>query len=301
MPGAREVSVSSGLLMAALASVAFSAKAIIVKLAYRHGVDAVTLLMYRMLFALPLFLAMAWWSGRGQPRLNRRDLLGIAGLGVSGYYLASFLDFWGLEFISASLERLILYLHPTLVVVLGCLLYGKKIKRHQGVGMAVSYAGVLLVFGHEVTLDGPHAMLGALLVLASAISYALYLSTSDTMVQRLGSLRLAGWATSLACLLCIGQFLLSRPLSDAQVPEPVIWLSLLNASACTVVPVLLVMMAIQRIGSGLTAQMSMIGPMATLIMGVLILGEPLNLWVVGGTALVLLGVFWVMPRHNASI
>ncbi len=295
---ARPAQLTSGLVMAAAGSIAFSGKAIIVKLAYRHGVDAVTLVMYRMLFALPMFLAMAWWAGRGQPRLTRRDAAGILGLGFSGYYLASFLDFWGLEYISASLERLILYLNPTLVLVLGWLLYGKKISHRQGVGMAISYAGVLLVFGHEAALDGPQAALGALLVLGSAVSYALYLSYSGQLVQRLGSLRLAGWATSVACLLCIAQFALLRPLAAAQVAEPVLWLSLLNAIACTVVPVLLVMMAIERIGSGLAAQTGMIGPMSTLAMGVLILGEPFNLWIVGGTALVLAGVFWVtrMPR-----
>ncbi len=293
MAGARPAHLTSGLLLAAAGSIAFSGKAIIVKLAYRHGVDAVTLLMYRMLFALPMFLAMALWAGRGKPRLSGRDWLGILGLGCSGYYLASFLDFWGLEYISASLERLILYLNPTLVLVLGWLLYGRKINHRQGVGMAVSYAGVLLVFGHEASFAGKDAALGTLLVLGSAVSYAFYLSYSGQMVQRLGSLRLAGWATSVACLLCIGQFAVLRPLSDAQVAEPVVWLSLLNATACTAVPVLLVMMAIERIGAGLTAQTGMIGPMSTLLMGVLILGEPFNVWIIGGTVLVVSGVFWV--------
>jgi drug/metabolite transporter (DMT)-like permease len=289
----RNTRLTTGLILAMAGSIAFSGKAIIVKLAYRHGVDAVTLLMLRMLFALPMFLLMAWWAGRGKPRIAGRDWLGMVGLGFSGYYLASFLDFWGLEYISASLERLILYLNPTLVLVLGWLLYGRKISHRQGVGMAISYAGVLLVFGHEAALDGTNAALGAALVLASAISYALYLSYSGQMVQRLGSLRLAGWATSVACVLCIAQFAVLRPWSLAQVPEPVLWLSLLNAIACTAVPVVLVMMAIERIGSGLTAQTGMIGPMSTLLMGVFILGEPFNVWIVGGTVLVLSGVFWV--------
>jgi drug/metabolite transporter (DMT)-like permease len=178
-------------------------------------------------------------------------------------------------------------------LVLGWLLYGRKISHRQAMGMAISYAGVLLVFGHEAALDGKNAALGAALVLGSAISYALYLSYSGQMVQRLGSLRLAGWATSVACVFCIGQFLILRPLSSANVAEPVLWLSLLNATACTAVPVVLVMMAIERIGSGLTAQTGMIGPMSTLLMGVLILGEPFNVWILGGTVLVLSGVFWV--------
>jgi drug/metabolite transporter (DMT)-like permease len=293
MSGARPAHLTSGLLLAAAGSIAFSGKAIIVKLAYRHGVDAVTLLMYRMLLALPMFLAMAWWAGRGKPRLTGRDWLGIAGLGFSGYYLSSFLDFWGLEYISASLERLILYLNPTLVLVLGWLLYRRRISHRQGVAMAISYSGVLLVFGHEVSFAGGHAALGALLVLLSAVSYAVYLTYSGQLVKRLGSLRLAGWATSAACLFCIAQFALLRPVSAAQVAEPVLWLSLLNATACTALPVVLVMMAIERIGPGLTAQTGMIGPMSTLLMGVFILGEPFNVWVLGGTALVLSGVFWV--------
>jgi len=289
---------TSGFLLAAAGSIAFSGKAIIVKLAYRYGVDAVTLIMYRMLFALPMFLAMALWAGRGKPALTARDWLGIVGLGFSGYYLSSFLDFWGLEFISASLERLILYLNPTLVLVLGWLLYGRKISYQRAVAMAISYAGVLLVFGHEASFAGTNAVLGAALVLASAISYAIYLSYSGQPVQRLGSLRLAGWATTVACLFCIAQFVLLRPLASAQVAEPVVWLSLLNAVACTAVPVLMVMMAIERIGAGLTAQTGMIGPMSTLLMGVLILGEPFNAWVLAGTALVLSGVFLVtrVPR-----
>ena len=294
MSGARPAHLTSGLLLAAAGSIAFSGKAIIVKLAYRHGVDAVTLIMYRMLFALPMFVAMALWAGRGKPALASRDWLGIVGLGFCGYYLSSFLDFWGLEFISASLERLILYLNPTLVLVLGWLLYGRKISRQRALAMGLSYCGVLLVFGHEVSFAGAHAALGALLVLGSAISYALYLNYSGQLVQRMGSLRLAGWATSMACVFCIAQYALLRPWHEATlVPAPVVWLSLLNAIACTAVPVLLVMMAIERIGPGLTAQTGMIGPMSTLLMGVFILGEPFNAWVLAGTTLVLCGVFLV--------
>jgi drug/metabolite transporter (DMT)-like permease len=284
---------TSGLLLAVAGSIAFSGKAIIVKLAYRYGVDAVTLVMYRMLFALPWFVLMAWWAGRGKAALTRRDWLGVVGLGFCGYYLSSFLDFWGLEYISASLERLILYLNPTLVLVLSWFLFKKHITHRQGVAMAISYAGVLLVFGHEVTLAGTHAALGAFLVFLSAVTYALYLTYSGQMVQRLGALRLAGLATTVACFFCILQFVLLRPIANALVPDPVLWLSVLNAMACTVLPVLLVMMAIERIGPGLTAQTGMIGPMSTLLMGVWLLDEPFNIWIIAGTALVLSGVFWV--------
>lgn len=285
-----------------LGSIAFSGKAIIVKLAYRYGVDAVTLIMYRMLFALPIFAAMAWWASRGKPPLTRHDWLGVLGLGVTGYYLASFLDFAGLAYISASLERLILYLNPTLVLLLGWVLYKRPVGRWQAIGMSISYLGVVLVFGHEVKLEGGDVALGALLVFLSAVSYAIYLSYSGELVQRLGSLRLVGLATTVACGLCIAQFLLLRPMAAALVAPQVIWLSVLNATLCTAVPVLMVMMAIERIGASLAAQTGMVGPMSTILMGVLILGEPFTAWVAAGTALVIAGIFvFSRPRRSAVV
>jgi drug/metabolite transporter (DMT)-like permease len=294
---------SSGLLLAAAGSIAFSGKAIIVKLAYRHGVDAITLVMFRMLFALPFFIAMAWWAGRHQAPLTRNDWLGVLGLGFSGYYLSSFLDFLGLQFISASLARLILYLNPTLVLVLGWVLYKRKITYRQGMAMAVSYSGVLLVFGHEVSLVGENIALGAILVFGGAITYALYLTYSGQLVQRLGSLRLAGLATTVACFFCILQFVLLKPVAALDVVPEVIWLSMLNAIVCTVLPVLMIMMAIERIGPGLTSQIGMIGPLSTLTMGAFFLNETFNLWILMGTVLVLSGVFWVTkaPKVVESI
>ena len=290
---------ASGLVLAIFGSIAFSGKAIIVKLAYRYGVDAVTLIMYRMLFALPIFAVMAWWASRGKEALTRKDWLGVLGLGFTGYYLASYLDFAGLAYISAALERLILYLNPTLVLLLGWLLYKKKMSSKQIGAMALSYAGILLVFGHELKFDGltsSNTVLGAVLVFGSAVSYAIYLSYSGEMVKRLGSLRLVGLATTVACLLCIAQFAVLRPLSAMVVAPQVLWLSLLNATLCTALPVLAVMMAIERIGAPLAAQAGMIGPMSTILMGVFILGEPLNAWIIAGTVLVLSGVYWVSRK-----
>ena len=284
--------------LALAGSIAFSGKAIIVKLGYRYGVDAVTLLMLRMLLALPFFLVLSWWASRGKAPLTGTQWWQVIFLGFTGYYLASFLDFAGLQYISASLERLILYLNPTIVLLLGRLVWGKKITRRQMAAFALSYAGVLLVFGHEVKLDGLNVGLGTALVFGSAVAYAVYLSYSGQLVQQLGSLRLAGLATSVACFFCIAQFALLRPLSLAQVPAPVLWLSLLNATACTVAPVLMVMMAIERLGSARTAQIGMVGPMATIFLGVLVLNEPMNAWIIAGTILVLGGVYLV-SRNKA--
>ena len=279
-----------GLLMAVAGAIGFSGKAIIVKLAYRHGVDAVTLLMWRMLLALPLFVALAWWAGRDQPRLLGRDWRDIALLGFTGYYLASFLDFAGLQYISASLERLILYLNPTLVLLISVLLLKAPVQRRQLLALGLSYGGVLLVFAHELRFEGRATLIGTALVLGSAISYAIYLVRSGEVLKRIGTLRLTGLASSVACGFCIGQFLLLRPLAAVQVPEPVFWLSLINATACTFAPVLLVMLAIARIGAPLAAQAGMVGPMSTLILAALLLDEPLTVWVLAGTALVLVGV-----------
>lgn len=285
-----------GLLLAVLGAIGFSGKAIIVKLAYRHGVDAVTLLMWRMLLALPLFLALAWWAGRNRPRLSARDWRDIAVLGFSGYYLASFLDFAGLAYITASLERLILYLNPTLVLLISAVFFHHRIERRQVLALVVSYAGVVAVFAHELHFEGVSTAIGAALVFGSAVSYAIYLALSGRVVQRLGALRLTGLASSVACGLCIAQFALLRPLSAAWVAEPVLWLSLLNATACTVAPVLMLMLAIARIGAPLSAQVGMVGPMSTILMGYFILGEPMNAWIALGTLLVLGGVFLVGRR-----
>jgi drug/metabolite transporter (DMT)-like permease len=282
--------------MASVGAIAFSGKAIIVKLAYRYQVDAVTLIMYRMLFALPLFVAMAWWAtfrqgGRRAPPLTRHDWIGVLGLGISGYYLASFLDFAGLSYITASLERLILYLNPTIVLLLGLVLYRRPILPVQMLGMAISYAGVVLVFGHEITQQGGDVALGASLVFGSAICYAVYMVFSGQMVKRLGALRLVGMATTVASLFCILQFVVARPMSAALVAPEVIWLSILNATVCTAVPVMLVMMAIERIGASMTAQTGMIGPMSTIMMGVVILGEPFTAWIAVGSVLVISGIY----------
>ncbi|WOB07792.1 DMT family transporter [Piscinibacter gummiphilus] len=279
-----------GIALALAGSIGFSGKAILAKLMYQHGVDAVTVVAWRMLIALPMFLAMALWAGRGQPGLTRRDLLAVLGLGFSGYYASSMLDFYGLMFISASLERLILYLGPTIVMVLSVLWVKRPVTRRQWVAAAVSYGGTALVFGREWHAEGRHIALGAALVFASAVSYSIYLIASGETVQRVGALRLTGLASSVACVLCLLHFVAVRPLAALAVPEPVLWWSALNAVACTVAPILMVMMAIERIGSALAAQVGMVGPVSTIAMGVWVLNEPFTLTLLVGTVLVLAGV-----------
>ena len=284
-----------GLLLAGAGAIGFSGKAIIVKLSYRYGVDTVTLLMYRMLFALPLFAIVAWLTSRDAQPLTRHDWLVVLGLGFSGYYLASFLDFAGLQYISANLERLILYLNPTLVLALSAVVFKQQVGRAQWMALALSYSGALVVFSHDLILTGPHVVLGSTLVFASAVSYAFYLLYSGAYVSRLGALRLSSFATCVACILCIGQFLAIRPVSAMVVAREVIWLAIANATLCTFAPVLLVMVAIERIGAPLASQVGMIGPMSTIVLSAWILAEPITLWTGLGTALVLSGV-WLLAR-----
>jgi drug/metabolite transporter (DMT)-like permease len=289
-----------GFALAAAGSVAFSGKAIIAKMAYRYGVDAVTLLMLRMLFALPFFMLMAAWAGRGQPPLRGGQWAGIAGLGLSGYYLASYLDFAGLVYITASLERLILYLTPTLVLLLGWLLHKRSVTRMHLAGTGISYAGVAMVFKGEFGSLGPEAAWGFVLVFGSAFSYAVYLVYSGELVKTVGAMRLVGLATTFACLCCILQFTLLRPWSSVvTLAPPVIWLSVLNATLCTAIPVLLVMIAIERLGPAMYAQVSMVGPLSTLFLSVLLLDEPFTAAIALGTGLVLTGI-WVFSRETIS-
>jgi drug/metabolite transporter (DMT)-like permease len=187
------------------------------------------------------------------------------------------------------------------VLVLGLMIYKRRITRLQAIAMGVSYGGVLVVFGHEAGLQGPDAAKGALLVFLSALSYAVYLLYSGEMVKRLGSLRLVGLATSVACGFVLLQFALMRPWDTAfDVAPEVIQLSVLNAVACTFAPVLMVMMGVERLGAGLAAQTGMVGPMSTILMGVVILGEPFNGWIVVGTVLVMGGVFLVTRYGRAT-
>lgn len=296
-PGLHAVS-RSGLVLAALGAIAFSGKAIIVKLGYRYGADAVTLLALRMAVAFPFFLLMGAWAARRSTPLSGADRARILLLGFLGYYLASFLDFAGLAYITATLERLILYLTPTLVALIGWLAFGKRISRRQFLALLVSYAGVALAFGHDLQAGGSNIALGGSLVFGSALAYALYLVGSGELVGRVGAVRLTAYASSVASVLCLLQFLVLRPMQAMVLPWEVYALSLVNGTLCTVLPVLAVMMAVARIGSALAAQVGMVGPVSTIVLSLLLLGEPMGPWQVAGTVLVMAGVFVVSQQKT---
>jgi drug/metabolite transporter (DMT)-like permease len=227
------------------------------------------------------------------------DWLKIAFTGFLGYYLASYLDFAGLAYITATLERLILYLNPTLVLAIGVFWFKRRAGRRQLVAMALSYLGVAVALTHDFKIGGSNIMLGSVLVFASALAYALYLVGSGEMVRRVGALRLTAHASCFASLCCIIQFLVFRPWSALSQPVEVYQLSLLNGVACTVLPVFAVMLAIDRIGATQAATIGMVGPVSTILLSWLLLGEAMGPSQVFGTVLVVVGVF-IVSRSATS-
>ncbi len=286
-----------GLAMAIAGAILFSTKAIVAKLLYRYQLDAVTVLAFRMLFSLPVFAAVAIWKSRTEPALARVDHWRLLGLGLVGYYLSSFLDFLGLQFISVGLERLILFLTPTFVLLMTSVWLKRHISRNQWLSMLVSYCGIVLVFAHDVRAGAGSAVVGATLVLGSAVSYAVYLLGSGEMVKRIGSLRLVAYAMCVSSGACIGQFFLLRPAAMLVQPAPVYWLSLVNAIFCTILPVFMTMIAVQRIGAATASQAGMVGPVSTLFLGALILGEPMTAVQLAGTALVVGGIYMLSKKQ----
>ncbi|MBC7513026.1 MAG: DMT family transporter [Herminiimonas sp.] len=288
-----------GLAIAVAGAVLFSTKAIVAKLIYRYPVDAVTLIAFRMVFSLPFFAAIALWQARVSQPLTGVERIKIVLLGLIGYYVSSFLDFLGLQYISAGLERLILFLTPSFVLLISIGFLKKRISALEWVALGVSYLGTILVFLHDASRGGPNVMLGAGFVLGSAITYALYLLYSGEMVRRVGAMRLVAYAMCVSSAACILQFLLLRPLAMLQQPPAVYGLSFFNAVFCTVLPVFMTMVAVSRIGAGTASQAGMIGPVSTLFLGALILDEPVTAVQLGGTALVLCGIY-LLSKKKAS-
>ncbi|MDD2685583.1 MAG: DMT family transporter [Gallionella sp.] len=284
-----------GVIFALLAAVGFSAKAILVKLAYFDRVDAVTLLALRMAFSAPFFIGVALWvRHRHAEPLNAHDRLLVLGLGLVGYYLASYLDFLGLQYISAGLERLILFLYPTMTVILAAVVFKRRITTKIIAAMALSYAGIGLVFLHDVGINKSDAvMMGVALVFASTLSYSIYLVGAGHAIARIGALRFTAYASLVASAACVLQFAVARPLSALDLPPRVYELSIAMAIFSTVLPVFLLSFAIRRIGSGSASLIGTVGPVSTIYMGYVFLGESISLLQISGSLLVLAGVLLV--------
>ena len=294
-----------GPLFAVLGVFGFSVKAILIKLAYAwHPIDAVTLLTLRMLFSAPFFIVMAWWSSR-PPNVRaptRADWKSLLALGFIGYYLASLLDFMGLAYITAALERLVLFLYPTMVVVLSALVLRRPITRRALLALLLSYAGIALVFVRDLEATGDAAALwtGGGLVFASAVLYAVYLVSAGGLIARIGSMRFTSFAMLASTAFVMLQFAATRDLALLRVPVSIYALSLAMAVVSTVLPTWLIAEAIHRIGANTSSLIGSLGPVFTIGLGVAILGEPMHSIQLVGAALVLVGVMLVTLRSRGE-
>lgn len=291
-----------GITLAVLAALGFSIKAIFIKLAYAVPqpvpVEAVTLLSLRMIFSLPAFVWVGFQSSRSAPALSRRDWMALVVLGMLGYYGASIFDFIGLRYISAGLERLILFTYPTLTILIGVLFLGKRLLRREVGALVLSYLGIGLAFAHDIRFSGAtsNVLTGAFFVFASSLTYALYLSGSAPMIQRLGSARFTALAMIISTLATILHFLITQPLSAFVQPLPVYAYGVAMALVSTVLPVFMLSAAIRRIGSSKTVLIGTLGPVLTIFFGWWLLNEPISLAQMAGTGLVLAGVLLVSWR-----
>lgn len=286
----------SGMVLAVLAAFGFSFKAIFVKLAYQVApVDAVTLLSLRMMFSLPLFVITGYAYLRSGPALGWKDWLLLVFLGLTGYYGASILDFMGLQYISAGLERVILFTYPTITILIGLLFLNKPLSVRLSIALALCYAGVSLVFisDSQVSEDSVAPWIGAGLVFASAVSYAAYNAFSEVSISKLGAARFSVLALVISIAAAQLHFLAVNPVSDLVQPLPVYGYCAAMALFSTVMPIFFQSGAIQRIGAGRTVLVGMLGPVMTIFFSWLILAEPMTWAQLCGTALVLAGIYQV--------
>ena len=290
-----------GAAFAAVAAVAFSGKAVIVKLAYRHGVDPVTLLALRMVFSAPLFLALGWWaSSRDSAPITASDRRSIFVLGMVGYYLSSYFDFLGLQHITAALERLVLFLYPTFVMLLAAVFFKRRITARDVAALALSYVGIVFVFLNDLATQPGNVVAGSAWVMLSALFYAAYLLGSGPLVQRVGSLRFASNAGLVSCVGVLIHFFI---VSDARTlfgqPAPVYWLAFLMAAVSTVMPIALTSEGIRRIGASHASVIGSVGPIATIFLGFVFLDEAITAVQLLGAALVLAGVLTATLQRSA--
>jgi drug/metabolite transporter (DMT)-like permease len=285
-----------GILMVLVASIAFSSKAIMVKLAYVYSVNAATLIALRMLFSIPFLVGLILWMRyhNRSTKLSRADMRQLILIGVVTGYGSMWLNFAGLQYVSAGLERIILFLYPTLVVLLNTILHQHKMTKHEIFALIASYAGVFLVVGHDLSMPtaaASHVLLGSGLVLASAITYAVYLVLSGQLIPRIGATLFTAYAMMGISVASGIHFLITEEMSIVmRLPIQVYGLSFMIALIATVLPSMVLNMGIHRIGSNKASLVSSVGPVSTIFLAWLILGEPVTLLQTAGTVLVLLGV-----------
>lgn len=286
-----------------ISAIAFSAKAIFIKLAYQYPVDAITLLALRMLLATPFFVVMAAMASRNSTttRLNMKDWISIFGLGLAGMYLSSLFDFIGLSYVSAGTERTILFLYPTFVVVISACIAKRPVSKREILALALSYAGIVLIAMHDISFSSTSStVLGAGFILLSAFTYACYLVGSGSVLHKIGTQRFTAYTMVVACIACVSHFALSHPMSSLELPMGVYQLGLGMAIVSTILPVILLNAGIRRVGSNKASLIASIGPVSTILLAALFLGEPVTFYQMIGTALVLAGVLSISIPAKAQ-
>ncbi len=303
-----------GYLTVAVSAILFSAKSVFIKICFAHGATPMAVIALRSGFSLPFFVGMALYprfsrSRSTLPPLSRRDLIIIAGLGLLGFYVASVLNIIGLLYVSAGTERLILYVYPSLVVILSAWIFRKPIPRQMILPLVLSYAGIALSFGSELAeKPGGNLYLGGILIFLSALSYALFLVGQGKLVHRVGPQRLGAYAMLAASVAVFVQYALVKPLHELLQPAIVYWMTGITAVFCTVVPVYLVGYGVRAIGTGRAAIVSSVGPVSTFAMAALLLGEAPGILQMAGLGLVLLsslilasGSFSAVPNMESDL
>jgi drug/metabolite transporter (DMT)-like permease len=289
-----------GIAFALAGTIAFAFRPILIKLGYAtHPVSATTLLFLRMTLSLPFFLAMAVWMRDGAP-ISRRDWLGIVGLGFLGYYFASLLDFLGLQYVSAGVGRLIMFLYPTLVVILSAVFLKKNPTLRQLAALAITYTGIALVLSSQISAAPGHGsfVFGALLIFASAMCYAVYLVTGSQLVQRVGSIRFTAYTMIVSTAPAVAQFFILESPAALELPANLWWIAIALATACTVLPVFLVAEALKRIGANHFALIGALGPVTTVLADFALLEGALSMAQIFGGALVISGVLLVSLKRS---
>lgn len=278
----------------------FSAKAVLVKLAYHYDIDALSLLVLRLMFSLPFYIGVIIVTARPSKlsKFSGFDYLKIMVLGILGYYLASYLDFAGLKYVSASLERLIIFIYPTLVVIITAIILRKRPPMEQRIAIMVTYFGVFLAFYKDTNVNGPHTLLGTLLVFGSALSYAFYLVGTGDLLPRFGTKLFTSFAMIVSTSATLIHFFIANSNSLLHYPKEVYLLALIMAIFCTVIPSFLISEAIKRLGASNVAIMGSIGPICTISLASILLGEHLNIFQMLGTLIVVSGVLLIANREG---
>lgn len=293
----------AGAISVFLGAVFFSGKAILVKIGIHEGATILTLLNLRMLFALPFFIIMAFWGknrNERKPNLKAKDLASIIFLGIIGYYLASYFDFVGLQYISAGLERLIIFMYPTLVVIISAIVFRTKVMIKEVIAIGLTYIGILFAFISDAPELNSEIVKGAIFVFFSALTYAIYLIGSGKLIPKVGASKFTGFAMIVSTLAVLLHSIILNELQLITTTKIYI-LGFLMAILCTVVPSILLAQGIKLIGSGRASIIGSIGPVSTILLAFFFLGEDITLAQISGTFLVIFGVLLVSRQKTEKV